>query len=29
MIAEEEKKHFSYTVKQQATPEERSANEKL
>lgn len=29
MIAEEEKKHFSYDVKSQATAEERAANEKL
>ena len=29
MIAEEEKKHFAYDVKQQATPAERAANEKL
>ena len=29
MIAEEEKKHFSYDVKSQATAEEHKANEKL
>ena len=29
MMAEEEKKHFAYSVKQQATPAERAANEKL
>ena len=29
MVAEEEKKHFSYDCKSQATDAERAANEKL
>ena len=29
MLAEEEKKHFSYDQKSAATPEERAANDKL